>query len=110
MINQSVKKYYQVEDDTFCDKFSILVHIIYLKLNIDDKQQVTVLSAPLPPPSGHVLLASQSPYPITVYSVANYRLYLSHSDATPSNGSSPLASYKKVLSRAFPPLKTGSTW
>ena len=74
IINQSVKKYYQVEDDTFCDKFSILVQIlakiitknlflIYLKLKkADDKQQVTVLSVP-PPPRGHVLLASQSPYP-----------------------------------------------
>ena len=28
IINQSVKKYYQVEDDTFCDKFSILVQIL----------------------------------------------------------------------------------
>ena len=28
IINQSVKKYYQVEDDTFCDKFSIFVQIL----------------------------------------------------------------------------------
>ena len=28
--------------------------------------------------AGYVPLASQSPYPITVYSVANYRPYLSH--------------------------------
>ena len=28
--------------------------------------------------AGYVLLASQSPYPITVYSVANYRPHLSH--------------------------------
>ena len=123
IINQSVKKYYQVDDDTFCDKFSILFQIsakiitenlflIYLKLKkkltISSKLRY-VLSAPPPPPLGHVLLASQSPYPITVYSVANYRLHLSHSDATPSSGSSPLASYKKVLSRAFPPFITGST-
>ena len=121
IIKQSVKKYYQVEDDTFCDKFSILVQIlakiitenlflIYLKL----KNKLTISSKlrsfPAPPPGGgHVLLASQSPYLITVYSVANYRPHLSHSDATPSSGSSPLASYRKVLSRAFPPFKTGST-
>ena len=29
--------------------------------------------------AGYVLLASQSPYPIIVYSVANYRSHLSHS-------------------------------
>ena len=28
--------------------------------------------------AGYVLLASQSPYPITAYSVANYRPHLSH--------------------------------
>ena len=28
--------------------------------------------------AGYVLLASQSPYPIIVYSVANYRPHLSH--------------------------------
>ena len=28
--------------------------------------------------AGYVPLASQSPYPIEVYSVANYRSYLSH--------------------------------
>ena len=28
--------------------------------------------------AGYVLLASQNPYPITVYSVANYRPHLSH--------------------------------
>ena len=28
--------------------------------------------------SGYVLLASQNPYPIIVYSVANYRPHLSH--------------------------------
>ena len=28
--------------------------------------------------AGYMLLASQSPYPITVYSVANYRPHLSH--------------------------------
>ena len=28
--------------------------------------------------AGHVPLASQRPYPIMVYSVANYRLHLSH--------------------------------
>ena len=111
IINQSVKKYYQVEDDTFCDKFSILVQIlakiitenlflIYLKL----KNKLTISSKlrsfPAPPPGGgHVLLASQSPYLITVYSVANYRPHLSHSDATPSSFSSLLASYKKVLSQ-----------
>ena len=29
-------------------------------------------------PGGYVLLASRSPYPIIVHSVANYRRYLSH--------------------------------
>ena len=57
----------------------------------------------------HVLLVSQSPYPIIVYSVANYRPHLSHVDATPSSGSSPLASYEKVSSRVFPLFKTGTT-
>ena len=57
----------------------------------------------------HVMLVSQSPYPIIVYSVANYRPHLSHLDATPSSGSSPLASYEKVPSRVFPPFKTGTT-
>ena len=28
--------------------------------------------------AGYVLLASQSPYPIIIYSVANYRPHLSH--------------------------------
>ena len=37
------------------------------------------------------------------------RPYLSHLDETPSSGSPPLASYKRVPSRAFPPFKTGST-
>ena len=52
-----------------------------------------------PPPRGeglmfawHLLLVSQSPYPIIVYSVANYRPHLSHLYATPSSGSSPLES------------------
>ena len=86
IINQSVKKYYQVDDDTFCDKFSILFQIsakiitenlflIYLKLKkkltISSKLRYVLSAPPLPPPLGHVLLASQSPYPITVYSVAN---------------------------------------
>ena len=66
IINQSVKKYYQVDDDTFCDKFSILFQIsakiitenlflIYLKLKkkltISSKLRY-VLSAPPPPPLG----------------------------------------------------------
>ena len=63
IINQSVKKYYQVEDDTFCDKFSILVQIlakiiteilclIYLKL----KKKLTISSKlrSIPPPPGGV--------------------------------------------------------
>jgi len=101
IINQSLIKYYQVEDDTFCDKFSIFVQIlakiitenlflIYLKLKLTISCKLR--SFPALPPGGHVVLASQSPYPITVYSVANYRPHLSHSDATPSSGSSPLYS------------------
>ena len=77
IINQSVKKYYQVEDDTFCDKFSILVQIlakiiteilclIYLKL----KKKLTISSKlrSIPPPPGGACAAGLSE-PIPHYSL-----------------------------------------
>ena len=125
IINQSVKKYYQVDDDTFCDKFSILFQIsakiitenlflIYLKLKkkltISSKLRY-VLSAPPPPPPPLGMccwpLRAHTPLQSILWPIKDPILVIS--DATPSSGSSPLASYKKVLSRAFPPFITGST-
>ena len=120
IINQSVKKYYQVDDDTFCDKFSILFQIsakiitenlflIYLKL----KKKLTISSKLRsfhpPPPPGMCCwpLRAHTPLQSILWPIKDPILVIS--DATPSSGPSPLASYKKVLSRAFPPFITGST-